>query len=82
MRAAQQIRRVSRLAYLNSITATKLESYLAEIKEINHNISIVDSEIGVPESDVPSFLHLLEQRLWKGPFDGAVRQAQAFSKLS
>ncbi|MGP9706656.1 Kiwa anti-phage protein KwaB-like domain-containing protein [Brachybacterium sp. AOP42-C2-15] len=82
VRAAQQIRRVSRLAYLNSITATKLESYLAEIKEINHNISIVDSEIGVPESDVPSFLHLLEQRLWKGPFDGAVRQAQAFSKLS
>lgn len=81
-RVAQQVRRVSRLAYLSSITRDGIKQYLHEIKEINHQIEIKDSEIAVPESDVASFLYLLEQRLWKGPFDGAVRQAQAFSKLS
>ncbi|RIJ12743.1 Kiwa anti-phage protein KwaB-like domain-containing protein [Clavibacter nebraskensis] len=81
-RMAQQIRRISRLAYLSDIEPEALNAYLDEISAMNHSITLSDGNLEMSEADVPAFLNLLEQRLWKGPFDGAIRQAQAFSQVS
>jgi hypothetical protein len=81
-RVAQQLRRISRLAYLSTIESQVLALYLEDVSAMNHSITLVDGSLEMQNEDVPAFLHLLEQRLWKGPFDGAVRQAQAFSQVS
>ncbi|WP_166404886.1 Kiwa anti-phage protein KwaB-like domain-containing protein [Labedella endophytica] len=80
-RFAQQIRRVSRLSYLREIEQASLASYLEDVSAIGHGIRVEGGEVHVPDEAIGSFLHLLEQRLWKGHFDGTVRRAQAFAAM-
>jgi hypothetical protein len=81
-RLGQQIRRISRLSHLKAVSPQSLKDYLADVSALQHGITMKKGVVSVPEEAVGAFLHLLEQRLWKGPFDGAVRQAQAFARLT
>ncbi|QUW18235.1 hypothetical protein [Agrococcus sp. Marseille-Q4369] len=80
-RAAQQLRRLSRANWLAEVTEAALEIAVSDVSEVAPGIRATPQGLEVPEADIPIFLNVLEQRVWRGAFDREVRQAQAFSTV-
>ncbi|ALG30312.1 hypothetical protein AOZ07_15870 [Glutamicibacter halophytocola] len=81
VRRAQQIRRLAGSDWLNSVTAENLGEALIDLDEGTHGIDISGLEVAFESDDVELFLNIVEQRIFRGKFDGKTRQSQASKTL-
>ncbi|MGP5687678.1 Kiwa anti-phage protein KwaB-like domain-containing protein [Glutamicibacter ardleyensis] len=80
-RRAQQVRRISKSEWLHLITAKSLGEALKEVDASAHGIAIGDNNVCFDEKDVELFLNTVEQRIYRGKFDGMTRQSQAHKTI-
>ncbi|MBV7412148.1 DUF4868 domain-containing protein [Dermabacteraceae bacterium TAE3-ERU27] len=77
VRTAKQVRRLSRVDYLERVTLERLNSYLEKVKEVSKGISTTNTGIELERDAVDIFLNLLEQRYWRGHFNDSIYESQA-----
>lgn len=78
IRVAKQVKRISHLAYLDEVTASRIKAYTSEVKEVANGIRVTESGVDVAADAIQPFLKLLEQRFWRGHFDDNIHEAQSF----
>lgn len=81
-RLARQLRRISRADWLTNVDAPRLQGELDKFSDLHHGMSVIEEEVNVPEEGVDLFLKILEQVVWKTPFAGDIREAQAYASVS
>lgn len=80
-RVAQQIRRLSKGAWLSQITDSRMQAALSDIDHLQHSMVVQGNQVSVGLEDIPTFLNILEQNIWKGRFDDQPRRSQASRPL-
>lgn len=78
---ASRVRRVRSAPHLARLSIDDMRADLAEFPEIAGGMTIVDDRLVMTTKDVKSFLDLVEQRVWKGRYDGDTRVAQVLRQL-
>ncbi|MBF6342809.1 hypothetical protein [Nocardia cyriacigeorgica] len=78
---AKLLKRLSGVDYLPKITLTSLQAEIDRYPELPEGIHIDDSGIVLSDQGVPTFLEILDQRIWRGPFDDSSRIATAYRRL-
>lgn len=78
---AKLLRRLSGVDYLPKVTLTSLQAEIERYPELPEGIQIGESGIVLSDQGVPTFLEILDQRIWRGPFDDSSRVATAYRRL-
>ncbi|WP_280468824.1 Kiwa anti-phage protein KwaB-like domain-containing protein [Nocardia cyriacigeorgica] len=78
---AKLLKRIHAVDYLPKITLTSLRTEIERYPELPEGIEVDDTGIVLSEQGVPTFLDILDQRIWRGPFDDSSRVATAYRRL-
>ncbi|MDO3067179.1 Kiwa anti-phage protein KwaB-like domain-containing protein [Mycobacteroides abscessus] len=78
---AKLVRKLSSRDYLETVTVEAISSELDKYPELNEDVTIIDGSISFSDKGAKTFLYILEQRFWAGPFDKRTRQATTYREL-
>ena len=78
---ASRVRRVRSASHLPQLSIDDMRADLAEFPAIAGGMTIIDDKLVMTAKDVKSFLDLVEQRVWKGRYDGDTRVAQVLRQI-
>lgn len=80
-RVARQLRRISRANYLSDITGERLAAEFTKFAVLDHGLEVDADVVVVPDKGVDLFLKIVEQVVWRTPFNDDVREAQAYASM-
>ncbi|MFE3441577.1 hypothetical protein ACFXNW_00940 [Nocardia sp. NPDC059180] len=78
---AKLLKRLNSVDYLPKVTLASLQAEIEKFPELPEGIQIDESGIVLSDQGVPTFLEILDQRIWRGPFDDSSRVATAYRRL-
>ncbi|NEW49521.1 hypothetical protein GV792_05610 [Nocardia cyriacigeorgica] len=78
---AKLLKRLNSVDYLPKVTLASLQAEIDKFPELPEGIQIDESGIVLSDQGVPTFLEILDQRIWRGPFDDSSRVATAYRRL-
>lgn len=81
IRKAQQVRRIAGSGWLHMVNSENLVKAINELDAETHAIKIDNEGVTFEPEDVDIFLSIVEQRIYRGKFDGKTRQSQASKTL-